>query len=198
MKGLVIDTTQKRGFVAAFDGDREAVAMLYPSLSTQSALIPACRQALSEIGITTAELDGIAAVVGPGSFTGIRIGVSFANAMAFALSSPRFALSAFELMRAVRPHASAYWIDAGHDSCYAAILESGVLSEKNLDKENLPEGAIDQSTILSELPKGALLAARKAFEERAFSACSPSAEVPYLKPNYMRKSQAERLKEEKK
>ena len=198
MRGLVIDTTVKRGYVAAFDGEKEVVIWLDPTLSTQSALIPACTEAISSVGIENRDLDGIVAVVGPGSFTGIRIGVTFANAMAFALSIPRFALSAFELMRAVRPHASAYWIDAGHDSCYAAILESGVLSEKNLDKENLPDGAIDQSTILSELPQGALLAARKAFEEKAFSACQPSAECRYLKPNYMRKSQAERLKEEKK
>ena len=197
MKGLVIDTTLKRAYVAAFDGDREEVVFFDPALSTQSALIPACDAVFAALGIEKEELDGIAAVIGPGSFTGIRIGVTFANAFAYALRIPRFALTSFDVMRAVRPTATAFSIDAGHDSTYAAMLRDGVLVQENLDKKDLPQGTVDQSEILSELPMGALCATRKAFEERTFSACAPSAETEYLKPNYMRRSQAERLKDEK-
>lgn len=197
MKGLVVDTTLKQGYVAVFDGETEKVILFDPSLSTQSALIPACKEAFQALDITPSDLDGIAAVVGPGSFTGIRIGVSFANAFAFALSLPRFALSSFDVMRPLRSQASAFAIDAGHDSFYVAKIENGSLVQVNLDKKDLPSSTVFQSDLISELPQGALLAARKAFEERAFSACGPTAETTCFKPNYMRKSQAERLKEQK-
>ena len=198
MKGLVLDTTLKEGYVVAFDGDREVVHYLDPSLSTQSALIPACKAALSELSITTKDLEGIVAVVGPGSFTGIRIGVTFANAMAFALGLPRYAVTSFELMQAIRPEAPAFSIEAGHDSFYVAVADKGSLLQKNMDKAELPVGTVAQSELKNELSRGALLVAKKAFEERAYSACAPTHETDLLKPNYMRKSQAERLKEEKK
>ena len=197
MKGLILDTTLKRGYVAAFDDEREEIRDFDESLSTQSALIPACREVLAALGISPAELDGIAAVVGPGSFTGIRIGVTFANAVAFAASTLRFSFTSFDVMRAVRPNAPCYTVDAGHDSAYAARLVNGTLVEENLDKKDLPAGTVDQADVLEDLPKGAILAFRKAFEERRFSACAPTAETTYLKPNYMRKSQAERMKDHK-
>ncbi len=197
MKGLILDTTLKRAYVAAFDGEKEAVRYFDADLSTQSALIPACKDLLAELDVTPASLDGIAAVVGPGSFTGIRIGVTFANAVAFALSLPRFAVTSFEVMRFVCPGAPAYMIDAGHDSAYVGLMKDGALLEENMDKKDLPSGTVDQADILDKLPAGALLALRKAFEDKAYSACAPTAERTYLKPNYMRKSQAERMKDAK-
>lgn len=198
MKGLVLDTTIKGAYAAAFDGEREAVVRFDPSLSTQSALIPACEQALSELGLSPSDLDGVAAVVGPGSFTGIRIGVTFANALAFALSLPRFSLTSFDVMRVLYPRAMAFAIDAGHDECYAAFVKGGELVQENVARRDLPAGAVNQSELLEDLPKGALSAARKALEEKGYSACAPTCETSYLKPNYRKKSQAERLKEEKK
>lgn len=195
MKGLILDTTLKRAYVAAFDGEREEIRYFDESLSTQSALTPACGEVLDALGISPADLDGIGAVVGPGSFTGIRIGVTFANAFAFALSLPRFAVTSFEVMRYACPGAPAYMIDAGHDSAYAAVCKGGSLYEENLEKKDLPAGTIDQSAILEDLPKGALLALRKAFADKEYSTCAPTAETAFFKPNYMRKSQAERMKE---
>ena len=197
MKGLILDTTLKRAYVAAFDGEKQTVRYFDFALSTQSALIPTCHAALSDLGLTPSDLDGVAAVVGPGSFTGIRIGVTFANALAFALSLPRFAVTSFEVMRNASPGSSCYMIDAGHDSAYAAFVVAGALVQENVDKKDLPVGTIDQKDILETLPEGAISALRKAFEEREFSACGPTAETIYLKPNYMRKSQAERMKDNK-
>jgi len=198
MKGLILDTTIKKGYVAAFDGEREAVCYLDTALSTQSALIPACHAALNRLDMTVSDFDGVAAVVGPGSFTGIRIGVTFGNALAYARALPRFAFSSFDLMNAVRPTAPAFSIEAGHGSYYAAFREGNGLFERNADAPELPTGTVDQSEIMAELPRGALLVARRAFENRAFSVCAPTFETDLLRPNYMRKSQAERLKDEKK
>ena len=197
MKGLIIDTTLKCGYVAVFNGESKAVSFLDTSLSTQSSLIGACKTAMAQVGLKNDDLEGIAAVVGPGSFTGIRIGVTFANAMGFALSIPRYSFTSFELMQVAYPNASAYWLDAGHGSAYTAFPVNGYLEEKNVEQSDLPEGAVEQSALLDKLPQAALLLVEKAMEQRAFSACMPTAEREYLKPNYMRKSQAERVKEQK-
>ena len=198
MKGLVLDTTIKNGYVAAFDGERESVRYFDRSLSTQAALIPACAAVLKDLDLNKSDLDGICAVVGPGSFTGIRIGVTFANAMAYALNVPRFALTAFDVMNALRPDAPAFSVEAGHGSYYAAVREGNTLVQKNVEGSELPVGTVDQSALSDDLPRGALLAARLALEEKIYSFCALSHETDYLKPNYMRKSQAERLKDEKK
>ncbi len=197
MKVLIIDTTLKHSYVAAFNENEEAFVYFDQSLSTQSAIIPACEKLLAGLSIKKNELDGVVANVGPGSFTGIRIGVTFANAIAFALKIPRFALTSFDIMRALCPKASAYFLDAGHNSVYAGIKKEGTIEQKNLEREEIPDGAVDQETILDDLPHGALLAARKVCEEYSYSSCMSTAEVSYLKPNYMRRSQAERMKEEK-
>lgn len=46
---------------------------------------------LKNVGISQKELAGICVFAGPGSFTGLRIGISFANALAFGLGIPIYA-----------------------------------------------------------------------------------------------------------
>lgn len=198
MKGLIVDTTGKPAYAVAFNGEEEKVVLFSEELSTESGLIPACEDALASVDVRTADLDGIFAVVGPGSFTGIRIGVTFVNAVAFACKIPRFALTSFDIMEAIRPNAPAYAVDAGHNSAYAALRKDGALVQENVDRIDLPAGTVEQASLIDELPRGALICARRALEERMYSACAPTKEREYLKPEYMRRSQAERLWEEKK
>lgn len=197
MKGLVIDTTVKRPYAAAFDGEREGIVYFDESLSTASGITRAVKSVLGEVGIHKKQLDGVAVVVGPGSFTGIRIGVAFANAFCFGLSIPRFRLTSFTVMQAI-VSAPCYAVDAGHNAAYAALNEGGVLKEENLDLGDLPEGTVFQKDLADSLPKGALLAARTALQEIENSPCAPVYSVDRLKPHYMRKSQAERMMDEKK
>ena len=61
-------------------------------------LTPTLAGMLSEIGINKSEIDSILVVSGPGSFTSLRTGVAFANALASALSSKLYAIDTFELL----------------------------------------------------------------------------------------------------
>ena len=61
------------------------------------ALLPAVEDTLASCGWTWAEVDVIGVAVGPGNFTGIRIGVSAARGLGLALGIPVFGISQFEL-----------------------------------------------------------------------------------------------------
>lgn len=63
-------------------------------------LIPSIREAMSELGWSSKELQGIAAGRGPGSYTGVRIGITAAKTMAWALGLPVVGVSTLEAMAA--------------------------------------------------------------------------------------------------
>lgn len=62
-------------------------------------LAPMVAEVLSKAGLTPMNLDGIAVTTGPGSFTGARLGVSFARGLAMAAKAPAAGISVFEAMR---------------------------------------------------------------------------------------------------
>jgi tRNA threonylcarbamoyladenosine biosynthesis protein TsaB len=61
-------------------------------------LVPMVRQALEHAGVQGAELDGIAVGTGPGLFTGLRVGVSSAKAMAQAWRLPMVPVSSLDVL----------------------------------------------------------------------------------------------------
>lgn len=63
-------------------------------------LLPMIDTAMQSAGLTMAELDRIAVVSGPGSFTGVRIGVSTVKGLAHAHNTPCVAVDALECMAA--------------------------------------------------------------------------------------------------
>jgi tRNA threonylcarbamoyladenosine biosynthesis protein TsaB len=64
--------------------------------SHDDALWPAVEAALKKARLKLTDLDAVAAASGPGRFTGIRIGLSFAASLGFALGIPALALSRLE------------------------------------------------------------------------------------------------------
>lgn len=63
-------------------------------------LLPNVQEALRELGLAPRDLDGIAVGRGPGSYTGVRIGITVAKTMAWALKLPVFGVSSLEAMAA--------------------------------------------------------------------------------------------------
>ena len=55
-------------------------------------------KAMNEVGLAPADCDFFAAVTGPGSFTGIRIGVSAAKGFALGADKPLVSITSFELI----------------------------------------------------------------------------------------------------
>lgn len=86
MLNLALDTATRYGrFALAEDAEVLAYRPLNVSGSYADALLPVVQEMLAECGRSRSELAGIGVTVGPGSFTGVRIGVATAKGLAWAL-----------------------------------------------------------------------------------------------------------------
>jgi tRNA threonylcarbamoyladenosine biosynthesis protein TsaB len=99
---LAIDTCGSSGSVALgrlAGRDLEILGEAALEARTYSAtLIAAVRQVLEEAGVRVADLGGIIAVHGPGSFTGVRVGLSAVKGLAEAAQIPVVALSRLQVL----------------------------------------------------------------------------------------------------
>jgi len=97
---LSIDTSGKNGSVALARGDREKFELVATSPvegGTFSAqLIPQIARILSENNLKKSDIDAFAAATGPGSFTGLRIGLTALKGLAEILRKPIAAVSVLE------------------------------------------------------------------------------------------------------
>lgn len=85
MKTLFLDTSTERGVVAIFEHAELLFIQELPfGLQNSKILMPTIAEALNRVNLQPNELDLIAVGKGPGSYTGIRVGVAAAQAMAYA------------------------------------------------------------------------------------------------------------------
>ncbi len=96
---LAIETTGKHASAAVIDGDgRCFCAQSDGEMNHLREIIELSDKALHEAGKTKKDLTHVAASIGPGSFTGIRIGVTSARTLAQALKIPCVGVSSLEAM----------------------------------------------------------------------------------------------------
>lgn len=99
MKLLAIDTSGPVCGVAVAEDKRILSEMTVLNKRTHSAnLMPMIENVLQSAGTTLADIDRIAAVTGPGSFTGIRIGISTVKGMAHGANKPCVGVDALEAL----------------------------------------------------------------------------------------------------
>lgn len=102
MKTLLLNTATKQATIAiVVDGEVRHLCTGYRSDGLSANLVPMIDAALRESGVSPRELDVIMVANGPGSFTGIRIGVTVAKTMAWGLKLRVVPISSLELMAAV-------------------------------------------------------------------------------------------------
>ena len=97
MKILGIDTSTPIGSIALIDGDNLVAEHTLNIVQAHSSrLMPAIDSVLKWGNITVEALDGCAVGIGPGSFTGIRIGVATIKSVCYALDKPIVGVSTLE------------------------------------------------------------------------------------------------------
>jgi tRNA threonylcarbamoyladenosine biosynthesis protein TsaB len=98
---LGIDTSCKLASAALFDADNEvflAVTSLYTQKTHSQVIMPIVKDILAQAGKTVGDIDLIAVADGPGSYTGLRIGVAAVKAMGFALDCKCCGVSTLEAL----------------------------------------------------------------------------------------------------
>jgi tRNA threonylcarbamoyladenosine biosynthesis protein TsaB len=89
MKILAVDTSTASGSIALLDGARLMAEWTLQSAQTHNRrLLKNIDHFLSELGWTIKQLEGFAVTIGPGSFTGLRIGATTIKTLAWATGKP--------------------------------------------------------------------------------------------------------------
>ena len=99
MKYLFIDSATTNLVVAIINEGK--VAYIYnndDNRDTSSKMMPVLANAFDKVGLKPQDIDKIFVVTGPGSFTGIRVGLTVAKTMAYTLNIPIVPISSLEVM----------------------------------------------------------------------------------------------------
>ncbi len=155
MKVIGIETSGKTGSVGAAweGGSRERP---FPGGTSHGRdLAPALSALLSDLGWRIGDVDLLAVSLGPGSYTGLRIGTAFAKALAFSAGKPLVGVPSFEAMVRRAPGARGPVVpvlDAHWGQMYASVFvrEEGKWARLMEDRVGPPGEVIDA------LPEGAL------------------------------------------
>jgi len=215
---LAIDTSGKEGGIALARCEGASCEILESSPiagGTFSAqLIPQVADAMTRQRLNPADLNALVAISGPGSFTGLRVGLSAAKGLAEALHIPIVSLSLLELMATAYDETDRVLavLDAGRSECYCGeydVREQGpaLIREFLASREELVQLAAARALAIVACEETILAL----LNERGFSAIrvprpdSASAVVPgyrkllagdttdveKLDANYIRRSDAE-------
>jgi tRNA threonylcarbamoyladenosine biosynthesis protein TsaB len=167
MKILGIDTSSKALCLGVSDKDKVYDYNLELGVKISALLVPTIKRVTESLGWEMEDIDYFAAGIGPGSFTGTRVGLSTIKALSWSLKKPLVAISSLDILAEnagkdllnVVPV-----IDAKRDMVYASIYKnqggwlkrvSGymLLGKKELVskiKNNIPAGSLGNSVILGD------------------------------------------------
>jgi tRNA threonylcarbamoyladenosine biosynthesis protein TsaB len=127
MKVIALDTTTRGGSVALVDGDRVIEERTGDSARSHGERLPAEIMALAEANrLALADVDLYAVALGPGSFTGMRIGIATVQGLAFVHRRRVVGVSALEALAQTQRGAPpgtlvAAWMDAHRRDVFTAL-----------------------------------------------------------------------------
>ena len=218
MTVIAFDTTTETLAVAAARGDDWVTHSCNSGLKHATLLAPLVEQVAGELGVRVAEVDLVAVGIGPGSFTGVRIGVATAKGIAAAGRARLAGICGLDAMAWDQRHAGGLvvpLIDARKRRYYAACYRDGRRVGPYLDQapaalaETVHATAADGEPVLLTGPAAVQFAAANAGVPTAgWRIDRRHAQVPVLamlnlaernlvaapadlKPLYLRRSEAE-------
>ena len=122
---LAIETTYKTATVTVKDERNEVTVTADASRKHAETVLPAVQEALDRSGYVLRDLDYVAVDIGPGSFTGLRIGICVANALGFSLGVPVIPVDSLSVVgeEALSEAEDCYaMVDANNGNVYCAHL----------------------------------------------------------------------------
>ena len=199
MNCLAIDTSGTHLTVVVIKNEQVFCEFLLDSgLKHSTTLMPIIEQTLLKAGLDIKDIDVYSAVTGPGSFTGIRIGISTIKGLSYAFKKPVINVTSFDVLAYnKRERKSLAVIDALHDNFYvqgyddtAVCLLPQFIDVKKLEQLSKEYQIISSTEIeginvlVGDLKQGFINAVIAKMGEQNLDRES-------LVPLYVRKSQAE-------
>ena len=223
---LAIDTATKIGSVALYNDKTGVIGEinLYVKVNHSNVIMDAVDSLFKLSGLTIKDVDRIAVTIGPGSFTGIRIGTAIAKGLAYSLKKPIVGVNELDVLAHMgenREDIIVPLIDARKERVYFSkyrYIDNILLREEEYKDGELREilddlkgkkvtfigdGAIVNEKLINEiLEKDYTIFSKANSIPRAGVAAQISLHLPEdnlytLEPLYVNKSQAEREKEER-
>ena len=177
---LALDTSTPRAAVAlATAAGAVFVRSPDPAARHGRSLLPAVRDLLASAGLTPRDLDGIVVGLGPGSYTGLRVGVTAAKTLAYALKKP---IAGFDSLEAVARNAPPLALrisaisDAQRGDLYAADFARDAHGSPLVRSTETRVVRFDEWA--AALSPGTLVLGPAAALERVAAALPPTAELP--------------------
>lgn len=165
MNILVIDCALSRLSIAVKAEDKMISEVFDIGMKQSEILVPVIQEVLQKVGLETKDLNYSALTIGPGSFTGLRLGISALKAIELAYNVPVYGISSLKVYgypytMLKMPVLSC--IDANKDKFYATITEG--------DKELLAEGDWEIEKLIDETKdyKQLFIAGPDAYKLKAF------------------------------
>lgn len=190
MKYLFIDSATTNLVVAIINDGK--IAYMYDNNDghdTSSKMMPVLAEAFDSVGLKPQDIDKIFVVNGPGSFTGIRVGLTVAKTMAYTLNIPIVSVSSLEVMASGKAgtaliNARRGYVFAGsYDENLGVIYpDSYVLMSDELNKPYISYDSFDFDTLKPNID--VLKVIRKHENDKPVN---PHA----IKPNYLKMTEAE-------
>lgn len=134
---------------------------------------------ITECGATWRDITAIGVVVGPGSFTGIRLGIAYAKGIAMGLNIPVVGISAFDLYLAETPDAFVA-IDSGRGDFFVA---ANGLAPQTMEIEELETKQMQWPRTVGHKPFDLKLATQIVKQKITGGVSEPVAPM-YLRPSY--------------
>jgi tRNA threonylcarbamoyladenosine biosynthesis protein TsaB len=151
---LLIDTCGAGGGIAVARVDDGSPTILaereLPGRETQELLMSALAEVLALASVKSAALDAIAVVNGPGSFTGVRIGLAAAKGLAEALGKPLIAISRLAVLAGQGPAGGSVqaWVDAGRGDIFRGLYRDGMCSEEAMITGDSALAEVNSETVV--------------------------------------------------
>jgi len=182
---LCLDTSTATARVAVIDADAQVRFSAEATADRHAGhLMPLCAQALQAAGVRPADLAGIACGAGPGSFTGLRIGLAAAKGLAMPTGVPLYAVSSLEALALDilvagrgQPAVAIPCLDAGKGEVYVAAYAA---DGERLVRELAPTARLQPADVAGwAAPLGpAVVAGNGAARYRERLATLQTADVP--------------------
>ena len=167
MKILGIDTTMAACSAAVIDTDvSQPLSAVFTAMERghAEALAPMVAQVMKSAGLDFSQIDRIAVTTGPGTFTGVRIGLAFARGIGLARGIPVIGIDSLSAIAANEPAPSRLLVvsDARNDEIYAARFdaEHNQIVAPHVTTARIAAAELQPGTLILGTAAQAILAAR--------------------------------------